>query len=180
MTKKAVVTSTVGFFIVGLLTWLHGLPLAGWVGMAEGGAAGAGSLIAPLSAILVVLGVLAYLHDEVVNSVILFSFAALTWSHSVGMMLSQGGYGWSVLLWGLLFLAIFGGARKGCPLRALFALVLGLALVADAIKHWSGGAHPWAVIEGYLHLIAGVLALAKALCSIGCEKGSAAVGEPPV
>ena len=167
MTKKAVVTSTVGFFIIGLLAWTHGLPLTGWVGMAPAGIAAA---ISPLSVILVVLAILAYLNDETIDGVILFSVAALVWSHSIGAMMAEGAYGWNVLLWGLLFLAIFCGARKGCTIRALFALAFGLALVADAIKHWSGSAHAYALIEGYLDLLAGLLALVISLAVLAANR----------
>lgn len=177
MSTKAIVTSTVGFFIIGLLAWSHGLPLTGWVGMAPFG--GAGPAIVTLSTILGVLGVLAYLNNEVVNSVILLSFASLAWSHAGGVTTSEGAYGWNVLLWALLFLGIFCAAKNGCTNRAAFALVLGLALVADAIKHWSGS-HVFQLIEGYLDLLAGLLALAKSLRTITSCKDASPAGGPPV
>lgn len=171
MNKKTVLTTTVGFFIIGLLAWMHGLPLVGWVDTPASGMSGDAF---PLAIILGVLGVLAYLHDDALNSVIFLGFAGLVWSHSVGAIAGQAAYTWNLIVWAIFFLSVYWAARRGCTNRAFFLLALGLSLVADAIKHGSGGNHAAALAEGYLGLLAGVLALIKSARTIMNSNVSAA------
>ncbi|HZZ57401.1 MAG TPA: hypothetical protein VFE31_06190 [Opitutaceae bacterium] len=163
MSKKSVLTTTVGFFIIGLLAWMHGLPLVGWVDMP---AAGPSTATVSLAIILGALGVLAYFHDDALNGVIFLGFAALVGSHSVGALAAGGAYAWNLVFWAVFFLSIYWAARKGCANRAFFVLALGLSLAADAVKHGSGGSHLAALVEGYLGLLAGVLALVKSARTI--------------
>lgn len=167
MSKKSDVLATVGFFIVGLSAWMHGLPRAGWVDASAG--PGMGWL--PIALILLVLAVLAFVSDQVLDSVIFFGFAGLVWSHTADhAMAPASAMGWNLIVWALFFLAVWWSALKAGGTRMLFLLALWLTLLAAALASWSG-AHVLGTINGYLDLIAGLLALAV---SIGTATSGAA------
>lgn len=161
MSKKSAIVATVGFFIVGLIQWMHSLPRAGWIDVPPP-EVGAGTV--PLALILGVVGILAFLQEEALDSIVFLGLTALTLSHHAAHWLAippppAAAVSWTALIWTVFFFYVWWGNRRTGGTRGLFLLGLWLTLLAGTINYWSSGAHAIGVIGGYLGLATGLMAL---------------------
>lgn len=160
MKSKSVITATVGFMCLALANWMASMPSAGWFErIYEPGVA----IMYPLAIILGVIGILAFVHDRTLDSIIFFGGSGLFWSAHLSMIAATndpGSYvGWYFFVWFVFFCYVwFGSFKAGLP-RFLFLLGQWLTLLALAIGNW-GGAHLHIItrIGGYLGLITAILA----------------------
>ena len=77
MNNKAVITSTVGYMCLGLTGWMVSMPNAGWFDQVQGHGT---AMLLPLALVLVVMGILAFLNERMLDAVIFFGGAGLFWS----------------------------------------------------------------------------------------------------
>jgi hypothetical protein len=172
MNNKSVSTATIGFMCLALAGWLVSMPTAGWFekvyphGLAT---------MTALAILLVIMGILSFVHGRTLDCIIFFGGAGLFWSaHLYGMAGEAGGApepgsygGWYFFVWTLFFAWVWLGSRKGDLERMLFLLGLWLTLLALAIGDWTG-IHGFTLAGGYLGLITSILAaITSALEVIG-------------
>lgn len=160
MNSKSVITTTVGYMCLGLTGWMVSMPNAAWFQQHVYGHAMA--LLLPLAVILGVMGILAFIHENALDSIIFFGAAALLWStHASEMtpMVSGGSYaGWYFLVWAVFFCYVWLSAFRAGWSHVLFLLGLWLTLLSLAIGSWFG-VHAFVIIGGYLGLATSILAL---------------------
>lgn len=159
MSKKTVITATVGYMCLALAGWLISMPNAAWF---DRPLYGYGLAVAfPLAAVLGVMGILAFFDESALDSIIFFGGAGLYWSHHAyhqGSATDPGSYaGWYFLVWAVFFCYVWLGSFRAGAGRFLFLLGLWLTLLALAIGHW-GDSHRFIVIGGYLGLATAILA----------------------
>jgi len=162
MSNKSISTGTVGFMCLALAGWMVSMPAAGWFdrvyphGLAD---------LSGLAVILVIMGILAFVHRRALDSIIFFGGAGLLWTTYVYWMggaqsatAEPGSYsGWYWFVWTLFFAWVWVGALKADLQRMLFLLALWLTLLALAIGAWTG-IRGFTLAGGYLGLITAVLA----------------------
>lgn len=162
MNNKSVSTATIGFMCLALAGWMISMPTAGWFDKVYSHGL---SIIATLAFLLLIMGILAFVHGRTLDCVIFFGGAGLFWSarlHGVAGESSgaaePGSYvGWYFFVWTLFFAWVWLGSFKAELQRMLFLLGLWLTLLALAIGAWTG-IHPFTLAGGYLGLITSVLA----------------------
>ena len=162
MSNKSVSTGTIGFMCLALAGWMVSMPTAGWFDKiyAHGLA-----VLSTLALLLVIMGILAFVHGRALDSIIFFGGAGLLWTtYAYGLGGSQdraiepGSYsGWYWFVWTLFFAWVWIGALKAGPQRMLFLLGLWLTLLALAVGSWTG-MRGFIVLGGYLGLITSILA----------------------
>jgi hypothetical protein len=172
MNNKSVSTATIGFMCLALAGWMISMPTAGWFEKVY--AHGVANMTA-LAILLVIMGILAFVHGRTLDCIIFFGGAGLFWSgHLYGVAGEAGGApepgsygGWYFFVWTLFFAWVWLGSRKGDLERMLFLLGLWLTLLALAIGDWTG-IHGFTLAGGYLGLITSILAaITSALEVIG-------------
>lgn len=164
MSNKAVTTSTIGYMCLALTGWMLSMPHAGWFDKLYGHGV---AMMLPLALILVVMGILAFVNEQVLDAIIFFGGAGLFWSgHAYLRSLvvgSEGGAdpahytGWYWFIWAIFFCYVWFGSFRAGMLRLLFLLGLWLTLLALAIGEWTGF-HSIFVLGGYLGLITSIIA----------------------
>ena len=176
MNNKSVSTATIGFMCWALAGWMISMPTAGWF---EKVYPHGFALIATLAILLVIMGILAFVHGRTLDCIIFFGGAGLFWSaHLYGMVGAQGGAaepgsyaGWYFFVWTLFFAWVWLGSFKAELQRMLFLLGLWLTLLALALGDWTG-AHGFTLAGGYLGLITSILAaITSAVEIIGHGQG---------
>lgn len=176
MNNKSVVTRTVGYMCLALAGWMVSMPNAAWF---DRPAYGYGlALLLPLAAIVGVMGILAFLHEGALDSIVFFGGAGLYWSyhayHHMAATADPGSYaGWYFLVWAVFFCYVWLGSFRAGASRMLFLLGLWLTLLALAIGHWSGS-HEFIVIGGYLGLATAILAAITSAIAVIRNGSSAA------
>jgi uncharacterized protein len=178
MYNKATITSTVGYVCLALPLWMLSMAHAGWFETTYGHGA---AMMLPLSLILVVIGVLAFVDERTLDAVIFFGGAGLFWSgheYLLAPAAEPGHYaGWYWFGWAVFYCYVWFGSFKAGLARLLFLLGLWLTLLALAIGEWTG-LHGVTILGGYLGLITAILALiASAQAVIG--HGFAVGGDTP-
>lgn len=162
MSNKSVSTATIGFMCLALAGWMISMPTAGWF---EKVYAHGLATMATLAILLVIMGILTFVHGRTLDSIIFFGGGALFWSaHLYGMTgapgdaAEPGSYGgWYFFVWALFFAWVWLGSFKAELQRMLFLLGLWLTLLALAIGAWTG-IHGFTLAGGYLGLITSILA----------------------
>lgn len=162
MNSRSVITTTVGYMCLALAGWLVSMPNAAWF---DRPAYGYGlALVLPLAAIVGVMGILAFIHEGALNSIIFFGGAGLYWSHhayhraTLPAAADPGSYaGWYFFVWAVFFCYVWIGSLRAGVIRMLFLLGLWLTLLALAIGHWASS-HGITVLGGYLGLATAILA----------------------
>jgi len=172
MNNKSVSTATIGFMSLALAGWMVAMPTAGWFertyphGLAN---------MAALAILLVIMGILAFVHGRALDSIIFFGGAGLFWGSytfrltaGAGAVQEPGSYeGWYFFVWMLFFAWVWLGSFKAELQRMLFLLGLWLTLLALAIGAWSG-IRGFTMAGGYLGLLTSILAaITSALEVIG-------------
>ncbi len=162
MNNKSVSTATIGFMCLALAGWMVSMPTAGWFeriyphGLA---------VMTALAILLVIMGILTFVHGRTLDCIIFFGGAGLFWSaHLYGMAAAPGGAaepgsygGWYFFVWTLFFAWVWLGSFKAELQRMLFLLGLWLTLLALAIGDWTA-IHGFTLAGGYLGLITSILA----------------------
>ena len=162
MNNRSVSTATIGFMCLALAGWMISMPTAGWFERAYPHDI---AMTASLAILLVIMGVLAFVHGRTLDCIIFFGGAGLFWSaHLYGMASALGGAaepgsygGWYFFVWTLFFAWVWLGSFKAELQRMLFLLGLWLTLLALAIGEWTG-IHGFTLAGGYLGLITSILA----------------------
>jgi uncharacterized protein len=161
MNNKAVITSTVGYMCLALTGWMLSMPHAGWFDKLYGHGA---AMMLPLAFILVVMGILAFTNEQVLDAVIFFGGAGLFWSGHVYLHAMTADAtdpapytGWYWFIWAVFFCYVWFGSLRAGILRLLFLLGLWLTLLALAVGEWAG-LHGLLVLGGYLGLITSIIA----------------------
>jgi len=162
MSNKSAITSTVGYMCLALTGWMVSMPNAGWFEQLHGHGT---AMLLPLSVVLVVMGILAFLDERTLDAVIFFGGAGLFWSgHEYLMDSATAGAaepphytGWYWFIWAVFFCYVWLGSFKAGTERMLFLLGLWLTLLALAIGAWTG-LHGFQILGGYLGLATAILA----------------------
>ena len=157
---KAVAVSTVGYMCLAISGWMIQMSDASWFSRQYGTA-----ILYPLAIILAVMGILSFVQNRGLDSIVFFGGAGLLGSvaayfpaHAfVGAMEPRAYIGWFACLWAIFFLYVWAGSFKSGVPRMLFLLALWLSLGAIAIGDWAG-LNGWIMAGGYLGLISSVLA----------------------
>jgi uncharacterized protein len=184
---RAAITATVGFMCWALVGWMLSMVNAGW--FASVFVAGE-SLLLPLSILLGIMGILAFIDQRTLDAVTFFGGAGLFWSdrglivaermmaagvNSAGTQ-PQHYTGWFGFVWAVYFFYLWLASMRGGGLRMLFLLGLWLTLLLLAIADWGLG-HVLDLIGGYLGLITSILALLlSAQAIMDQDRGSLAGG----
>ncbi len=179
MINKSVSTGTIGFMCLALAGWMVSMPTAGWFDKIY--AHGLATMSA-LAMLLVIMGILAFVHGRALDSIIFFGGAGLLWTsyvYGLGGAQTQAGEpgsysGWYWFVWTLFFAWVWVGALKAELQRMLFLLGLWLTLLALAIGAWTG-IHGFILVGGYLGLITSILAAFTSAMEI---IGHGLAGEP--
>ncbi len=178
---RSTITATIGYLSIALAAWMLSMTNAGWF---AGVFPRTTSMLMPLSIILIVVGVLAFVSERTLDAVVLLSTAGLFWSDQGYIAAMVAGAGrvtphydaWGALIWAVFYFYVWLAAMKASSMRGVFLLAVWLTLLALAIADWSG-AHALTVIGGYLGLIAAILALLiSASAILGRETPGAATG----
>jgi succinate-acetate transporter protein len=158
--NKAVITSTVGYMCLSLTGWMLSMPNAGWFDKLYGHGV---AMMLAMAIVLGVMGILAFLNERTLDSVIFFGGAGIFWTGYVYMTSSSGATdpghytGWYFFIWSVYFCYVWLGSFKAGLERMLFLLGLWLTLLALAIGEW-GDIHFFTVLGGYLGLATSILA----------------------
>lgn len=123
------------------------------------------ALLAPLSILMGVMGILCFIDLQALDAVIFFGGAGLFWSERAAFVTlsATGGAepasyaGWYAIVWAVYFFCLWLGAFRQEVVRMLFLFGTWLTLLAVAIGFW-GPWHVFMLIGGYLGLITAVLA----------------------
>ena len=123
------------------------------------------TIMTALAILLVVMGILTFVHGRTLDCIIFFGGAGFFWSaHLYGMAVEPGSAaepgsygGWYFFVWALFFAWVWVGSFKAERQRMLFLLGLWLTLLALAIGEWTG-VHGFTLAGGYLGLITSILA----------------------
>jgi succinate-acetate transporter protein len=158
--SRAAITATVGYMCIALITWALSMTNAGWFG---GVFARGASLLAPLSVVLAIVGILAFVSERTLDAVVFLGSAGMFWGDHAYVAAAGGAVaappsydGWIAFIWAVYFFYVWLGARRADPLRMLFLLALWLTLLGLALGHWA--THVLGVVGGYLGLLAAILA----------------------
>lgn len=178
---RGVALSTIGYLTIAIGTWMISMNAADWYTGAHSAAGGA--ILFPLSIVLLVIGILAFVQNRGLDSVVFFggaavlggmttylgvtsSAAATSFNTSVSTMATQAAHplsylGWIACMFGIYFLCTWAGSIRSGRIRSFFLLALWLSLGCLAIAGWADSAG-WMIAGGYLGLISAVLAFAIA------------------
>lgn len=169
MNPKAVITKTVGYFALGLMIWLHGLVLAGWV------SAGSGldqsiAFASQATLLVVLLAVLSFTLGESRDAVIFFVMATLIRTNVVvsqsllkggGWVISPAERGWYEIFVALFISAVWLSSLKDGGPRMLFLLTMCLTHLCEALASFTF-IRSFLTTAGFLELFAALTALSYA------------------
>lgn len=161
---RTVAISTVGYMSLAIAGWMLSMSAARWYTDTLGV-----SFLAALAIVLTVMGILAFVGEHGLDSVVFFGGAAVlgtTFTYAgaaatahIAQPLSY--MGWFACMWAIYFGCTWIGSIRSGVTRSAFLGFLTLTLIALAIGGWSG-VGGWMVAGGYLGLISSVLAFATA------------------
>jgi uncharacterized protein len=186
--RTVAITVTVGFMCWALMGWMLSMVNAGWFSNVF--AAGE-SLLLPLSIMLGIMGILAFIDQRILDAVIFFGGAGLFWSDR-GLIVAermmatginpagtqpQHYTGWYGFIWAVYFFYLWLASMRDGGLRMLFLLGLWLTLLLLAIADWGLGQHALSLIGGYLGLITSILALLVSAQAILDQERGAPAGD---
>lgn len=162
LNNRCVTTSTAGYMALALTGWMLSMTSAGWYDhfYLTGTA-----LMLPFALLLMIIGILAYLHGRSLDSIAFFAFAVLFAAAHSAMAALPGSavaapmsyVGWFWILWTIVFAYLWLGSFRADLARQLFLLGIALTFLAKAVYGWTDvrGAE---LISGYLGLISSIIA----------------------
>jgi succinate-acetate transporter protein len=174
MNNKAAITSTVGYMCLALSGWMISMPNAGWFDQVQGHGL---AMLFPLALVLIIMGILAFMNERMLDAVIFFGGAGLFWSGHEFLMATASAAagppesahyaGWYWFIWAVFFCYVWLSSFRAGMERMLFLLALWLTLLALAIGAWAG-LHGFQILGGYLGLATAILAaITSAMAVIG-------------
>jgi len=164
MNNKSVSTATIGYMCFALSFWLLGVYLTRWTPSISLSAIWA--IHMPLSILLLVMGILAFVNGRSLDTIVFFGGSALLWStHSIVVLpvsghdaSSPGFDGWFFIAWTAFFAWVWVGALKSDFWRMQFLLSLWLTHFVLIFDNFFYEVHVIEIIGGYLCLVTGLLA----------------------
>lgn len=164
---------------IALANWMLSMPDAGWYNkIFDSGV----SILSPLSILLAVIAILAFLYGRALDSIVFFGAAGLFWSGyhwlQSPMNDSYSYAGWFFCVWAVFFFYVWLASFRAGRLRFFYLLAQWLTLLLFAIADWSG-VHVITRIGGYLGLITAILAVITSAIAVmhGLENGGATYTE---
>lgn len=159
--SRGVAASTVGYLCFGLAGWMISMCVAGWFT----GQYGLG-LLYPLSIILAIVAILAFVSGRGLDSIVFFCGAILFSTSGVYRAMIGTGktpdpvsyLGWYACLFAIFFGYIWAGSFKSGISRSLFLLGTWLTMILAAIGAWTMTS-AFFIASGYLGLIASAIAM---------------------
>lgn len=161
---RGIAISTVGYMAVAIGGWMLSMTAAQWYTRALSPA-----FLVPLTLVLGIMGILAFVADRGLDSVVFFGFAAVM--GSIATYTSTVFYaraiepltyiGWYAGMFAIYFICTWAGSFRSGATRSVFLLGLWLTLGVLAIGGWTG-VTGWMIAGGYLGLITSVIAFAVA------------------
>lgn len=161
---RTVAISTVGYMSLAIAGWMLSMSAARWYTNTLGA-----SFLVALAIVLAIMGILAFVGEHGLDSVVFFGGAAV-----LGTMFTYEGavvathiaqpltyIGWFACMWAIYFGCTWVGSLRSGATRTGFLGFLTLSLIVLAIGGWTG-VGGWLVAGGYLGLIASVLAFVTA------------------
>jgi succinate-acetate transporter protein len=162
LNNRCVTTSTVGYMALALTGWMLSMTAAGWYDRFY--IVGTG-LMLPFSLLLMIIGILAYLHGRSLDSIAFFAFAVLFAAAHSAMVAPSGvlplapmSYvGWFWMVWTVAFAYMWLGSFRAELPRQLFLLGITLTFLAKTLYGWTD-LRVLELISGYLGLISSIIA----------------------
>ncbi len=161
-TNRTTITTTIGYMAWALAFWMISMPHALW--LSDKLFAPAVNMEYPLAILLFVMGILAFLQDQTLDSIVFFGGGGLLWVAQLaitgGAMGAASYFGWFYFIWAVFLAYVWVGSFSGGftgIVRMLFLLGAWLSLLALAIGSWAslGG---FVVLGGYIGLVTAILA----------------------
>ena len=162
LNNRCVTTSTVGYMALALTGWMLSMKAAGWYDRFY--IVGTG-LMLPFNLLLMIIGILAYLHGRSLDSIAFFAFAVLFAAAHSAMVAPLGvlpaapmSYvGWFWMVWTVAFAYMWLGSFRAELPRQLFLLGITLTFLAKTLYGWTD-LRVLELISGYLGLISSIIA----------------------
>lgn len=171
--SRSAATTTVGYMCLALSIWMLSMTHAAWYPryFSHGIA-----LAYPLAIVLGIMGILCFIENRALDSVIFFGGSGLLWSAHINAVSTAAPdppsyVGWYCFIWAVFFCYVWLGSFRSGICRILYLLGLWLTMLALAIGSWSN-IHGIVVVGGYLGLITAILAAiasAAAIIGLGLE-----------
>lgn len=161
---RGIAVSTVGYMFIGIAGWMLAMSPARWYTHTLGAA-----FLLPLTIVLAIIGILAFVTERGLDSVVFFGAAGILGSifayegmlTTAHVMQPVSYLGWFACMWTIYFLCVWVGSLRSGVTRSLFLLGLWLTCIVLAIGAWTGVAG-WMIAGGYLGLITAALAFITA------------------
>jgi succinate-acetate transporter protein len=161
LNNRCVTTSTVGYMALALTGWMLSMTAAGWYGRFY---LPGTSLMLPFALLLMIIGILAYLHGRSLDSITFFAFAVLFTAVHAAVVAAPGTavapmsyVGWLWMAWTVFFAFVWLGSFRAELPRQLFLLGITLTFLAKAVFGWTD-LRVLELISGYLGLISSIIA----------------------
>lgn len=161
---RGIAVSTVGYMVMAIAGWMLSMSAAQWYTNTLGA-----SFLIALTIVLAIMGILAFVADRGLDSVVFFGGAAI-----LGSIFAYEGMvatahvaqpltyiGWFACMWAIYFICTWVGSLRAGATRSLFLLGLWLTMGVLAIGGWTG-VGGWMIAGGYLGLITSALAFITA------------------
>ncbi len=158
--SKAAAVSTVGYLCLALAGWMFSMGTAAWYTKPYDVA-----IFYPLTAVLAVMAILAFVQGRALDSIVFFAGTALLGSAcAYGVALDAGRLadplsylGWFAGAFAVFFCYIWAGSLKSGVNRMLFLLGAWLTMLALAIGCWSD-VSGFLILGGYIVLVTSIFA----------------------
>jgi uncharacterized protein len=162
MNNRTAITSTVGYMCFALLSWITSMPDAGLVDKMYGHGV---AMMLPLGVVLCLMGILAFVNEQVVDAVVFFGGSGFFWvehvyeSTLVPAVVDSGRFsGWYMFVWSVFFFCAWLGSFRAGKARSLFLLGAWMTFLDFAIAEW-GSLRVLTSLGGYLGLATAALAV---------------------
>lgn len=160
MNSRSVSAVTIGYMGYAVPLWVFGVFDAGWLH----GAAPIvveGAVIGPVAILLLVVGILSFTTERVLDTVIFLGGSAFFSAIIVVLRdthdLVPGFFGWFLIVWVAFFAYLFLAALNADLWRKLFLVGMWLGQLAFAIQSWSA-IYVIGIIGGYINLATAMFA----------------------
>ncbi len=169
-----------GFAAFGIMAWMYSMIYAGWYPPQS--ATPVIHEVASFAAIaLLIVALASFLRNETWHAVFFMFWTAAIWGYRVGLNMGAGSLtsygGWYAILIALVSLFLLLAAMRTAAGAPVVVLTAGLTLswIAWALAGWMGTAF-WAVLGGYICLVAALAAFWAAWVAFGAMGGEETKG----